>query len=128
MPESEENTDPADPVEITPIWREPPPPPEIPAVLREPAHPARSTGKGPGESAKSEILGMGRAWGLALDFVFTVLAGAGLGWVGGRYVGPMPAWVMAGLALGFVIGFTRIIRSTLREEREAEGQKKNRPR
>lgn len=121
MEPSHKTPDPSDPADIQPVWREPPPPPDIPAVLREPSQ-TTSTPKA-NDNVKSEILGMGRAWSLALDFVFTVLAGAALGWLGGKYLGPMPAWVMVGLGLGFVVGFTRIVRSSLREEREAQERK-----
>ena len=67
---------------------------------------------------------MGKAWGVALDFVFTIMAGMGLGWLVGRWQGHSPGWVLGGLALGFTIAFIRIIRATMREEREEQERKK----
>lgn len=66
---------------------------------------------------------MGKAWGVALDYVFTILASTGLGWLAGRYLGHAPAWIMGGLAVGFAVALTRIVRNAVREDREAEGRK-----
>ena len=62
--------------------------------------------------------GMAKAWGVALDFVFTVMAGGALGWGFDKWRGTAPNGVMVGLALGFVVAFIRIVRATLRQERE----------
>lgn len=104
-------------------WHEPPPPPDIPAVLREPAPAARPAVES-GRSRTGSLSGMGRAWGIAMDFIFTILAGAGLGWVMGRWQGGMTGWVLGGLAVGFAAALVRIIRATQRQER-LEKQQRN---
>lgn len=108
-------------------WREPPPPPDIPEVLKKPPRPAPA----PPEAGPSSLSGVGRAWGIAMDFIFTILAGAGLGWLIGRWQGHMPGWVLGGLALGFAAALVRIIRATQRQERlereAAQRQRKPRP-
>ncbi|HZW07987.1 MAG TPA: AtpZ/AtpI family protein [Phycisphaerales bacterium] len=90
---------------------------KIPEVLREPvakAKPARSD---------SGMWGMAKAWGTALDFIFTIIAGALLGYGFDRWKGTAPTGLMVGLALGFVVAFIRIVRSTLRQEREETRRK-----
>lgn len=58
----------------------------------------------------------GKAWGVALDFVFTVLAGLIIGWFIDRYLGAKPWGVLGGLAGGFILAFVRIVRNTQRAE------------
>jgi F0F1-type ATP synthase assembly protein I len=63
-----------------------------------------------------DLSNVGRGWAIALDFVFTILAGAGLGWLIDRWRHSLPLWTMVGLGLGFVTAFIRIVRATQREE------------
>lgn len=104
-----------------PYWREPPPPPAIPELLTRPASLPKSAPKP--ESIATDLTGFGKAWGTALDFVFTILAGTGLGWLGGKYIGPPTPWVLGGLTLGFVVAFIRIVRATTRDERDQRERK-----
>lgn len=97
---------------------------EIPEILREPA-------KGPGNGGAEPVtqpsgfVGMGKAWAVSLDFIFTILAGAGLGWLVDRWQGSMPIGTLVGLGLGFASALLRIVRSTMREERAAEARRKS---
>jgi F0F1-type ATP synthase assembly protein I len=92
--------------------REPPPPTvdprlEIPEVLRKPVRqpePLPSPPQSWGQAAA--------AWGIALDFVFTIIAGAGLGWLIDRWLNSAPWGVLVGLALGFGAAFVRIVKRT----------------
>jgi len=69
----------------------------------------------------------GKAWGIALDFVATVLVGMLLGWLAGKWLGHSPAFVLGGLAVGLITAFVRIVRATQRaEEREAQARAKAR--
>jgi F0F1-type ATP synthase assembly protein I len=62
----------------------------------------------------------GKAWGIALDFVATVIVGMLLGWLLAKWLGYTSAFVLGGLALGLVTAFIRIVRATQRaEKREA---------
>jgi F0F1-type ATP synthase assembly protein I len=104
---------------------------DIPEVLRAPVRqPAIDplTG-GPvkdRDSAPIDAAGMGRAWGIALDFVFSVLAGALVGWLIDRWRGWLPVGTIVGLGVGFVSGFIRIIRTTQRQEREEKLERERR--
>jgi F0F1-type ATP synthase assembly protein I len=64
----------------------------------------------------SQALQMGRAWAMAMDFVFTIIAGAVLGWLFDRWRGTAPAGALIGLAVGFVLAFYRIVRATQKQE------------
>lgn len=116
-----EQAGPEDAPAENPYWREPPPPPDIPELLQRPVdHPAASRKP----DAVTDLTGFGKAWGTALDFVVTILAGTGLGWLGGKYIGPPSVWVLGGLALGFAVALVRIVRSTLRDDREEQARKR----
>jgi ATP synthase protein I len=86
---------------------------EIPEVLRTPV---RKSQYDPVSGSKSnrypavDTSVMGRAWGIAFDFVITVLVGAGLGWGLDRWQGWSPVGLMVGLAVGFVAAMVRMIR------------------
>lgn len=99
---------------------------EIPQVLRTPVRKADLSpmqgGPATGQSTSPEVAGAGRAWATAMDFVFTILAGALLGWLADRWRHSIPLWTMVGLALGFVTAFIRIVRATQREERDRRGR------
>lgn len=110
----EGEVDPLDPDRVfAQTWHEPPPPPDIPEVLKHPP-PGPRLPEPPGPSSLS---GMGQAWGMAMDFIFTILAGAGLGWLIGRWQGHLTGWVLGGLTVGFAAALVRIIRATQRQER-----------
>ena len=59
---------------------------------------------------------MAKAWGIALDFVFTILAGAAVGWLIDRWLKSNPVGLLIGLALGFAMALVRIIRTTQKQE------------
>jgi ATP synthase protein I len=67
---------------------------------------------------------MGRAWATALSFVFTILAGAILGWLFDRWRGTRPTGAMVGLAIGFVLAFYQIVRST-QQQQKADQDRRN---
>jgi F0F1-type ATP synthase assembly protein I len=94
---------------------------DIPETLRGPT--LRPT-KPPDPDAG--MWGMAKAWGIALDFIFTIVAGAGLGWAADRYwTKSPPTGLMIGLALGFVVAFIRIVRGTIKQDREETARKRD---
>jgi F0F1-type ATP synthase assembly protein I len=97
----------------------------IPDVLRDPP-----AGKTPRESPStmSSIAEMGRAWGVALEFVISILVGVGLGWLFDRWQSTAPTGALIGLALGFAIAFLRIIRYSLAEQRREQAARDERKR
>ena len=103
------------------LFTDAPDPGPIPEVLRrEPPRPAPQA-----PPAMSGVAGMAKAWAIALDFVFTILAGAALGWLFDRWRGSSPVGLLVGLVLGFIVAFWRIIRTTQRQERQEAARKRD---
>lgn len=94
----------------------------IPEILREgPAGAARAP---EGRPEGSDIAQMARAWAVALDFVFTIIAGGVVGWLFDLWRKSGPIGLLVGLGLGFVLAFVRIIRATQKQERLEAARKK----
>lgn len=98
-----------------------PPPPPIPELLTKPVHDPRT--QAPSQSTMSQMGDMGRAWGMAFEFIVMIFAGAAGGWLLDRWLKSAPKGLMAGLALGFVFAFIRIVRATQAQEREEKARK-----
>ena len=103
------------------IFTHPPRPEPMPEVLKKgpPSQPE------PQAQGPSEMIGMARAWAFALNFIFTILAAAAIGWLFDRWRSTAPTGLLVGLALGFVFAFWRIIRATQNQER-AEAERRRR--
>ena len=71
------------------------------------------------------MAGMAKAWAIGLDFVFTILSGAGLGWLFDYWRHTGPAGLLTGLGLGFVFAFYRIVRATQKQEREEAARRRS---
>src|SRR5437763_769797 len=84
------------------IFTHRPDPGPIPEVLREGPKP-----KGPASDPGSGVAGMAKAWAVALDFIFTILAGAGVGWPFDRWRSSAPVRLLSGpgVAVGSIITF-----------------------
>jgi F0F1-type ATP synthase assembly protein I len=100
--------------DVNRFFSRPPHPGPVPDVLRGPGH-SPAPAKAPGTMAS--IAGMAAGWGLAFDFIVTIFAGLGLGWLFDRWRGTAPWGILAGLALGFVASIFRIIRASQRTDR-----------
>lgn len=91
----------------------PPPPPPVPDLLTKPvAHRTPEPVHDPagvGDTA--------RAWGTAMDFVFTVIAATGLGYAIGKWLGSVLTGLLIGLSLGFALGMTKLFRAVGRANR-----------
>lgn len=115
MPKPEKNSDLDDLIERAKVLKDAPPVDpddprlQIPKVL-ESSTAGTSTPR-PAEKPVN-MADTARAWSTALDFVFTVLAGAGLGWLFDKWRGSYPTGAGVGLALGFILAFVRIVRAT----------------
>ncbi|MCC6968865.1 MAG: AtpZ/AtpI family protein [Phycisphaerales bacterium] len=114
---SDEPTEPGH--HFTPDIPTPPPPPPVPDLLARPverravAPPANSTGLG--DTA--------RAWGIAMDFVVTVIGMALLGYFADRYFKASPIWTIVGLSTGFAFALYKIIRRTLADEKREAAER-----
>lgn len=102
-----------------------PPPPEIPALLREPVRTPRTHNiLGMGEKPRQRgVSDFGRAWGVAMDFVFTILGGLLIGYAIDSYFKTLPRWTLILMSLGFVYAVWRIVRRSLADEADAASKK-----
>lgn len=109
---------------------EPPGPPEaddprlaIPEILRErPARPP-ATKANPDRQSLGETA---KAWGMALDLVFTTIGGLALGWLFDLWRGTAPWGAIIGLGIGFMTAAVRMIRATLRAEAREKAERERR--
>jgi len=104
---------------------------EIPEVLRTPVRQSNMdpvTGN-PSTGHKAQAIdtaGMGRAWAMGFDFVFTVLAGVFLGWLADYFLGFAPVGILVGVGLGFASGLLRMIRAANRQHKVAAARRTSR--
>ncbi len=109
---TDENEQPEDPYPFL----QPPPPPPIPDELTRPVD-VRTPVSLPQGGSQSAMSGAGQAWGIAMDFVFTIIAGIAIGYGIDYLANSLPLWTLVGLGTGFVGAFVRIVRRTVREDR-----------
>ncbi|CAG0966919.1 ATP synthase protein I [Phycisphaerales bacterium] len=94
--------------------------PHIPELLTTPVqHPPSMAPK----PTSTPISDMSKAWGVAMDFIVTILGGLFVGWGIDRWQNTGPWGTVIGLALGFTIALIRIIRRTLREEAREKAER-----
>jgi F0F1-type ATP synthase assembly protein I len=97
---------------------------QIPDVLRHgPPRPAPAEPAPP--SVGKQISEAGTAWGVAFNFVATIIAGALLGWGFDWWRSTGPWGLLGGLVLGFVVALLQIIRYSLRQDRDAAARRKS---
>lgn len=93
---------------------------EIPEVLRKPVPQGNFDpvyGSATHRPKPLNLEGAGRAWGTAMNFVFTIIAGLALGLAFDKWQKTIPWGTLIGLTIGFVAAFYQIVRQTQREER-----------
>lgn len=93
---------------------------EIPEVLRDkPADPRTQH-----VTTRRESFGdTARAWGMALDLVFTTIGGLIVGWLIDWWLGTGPWGAIIGLALGFVLAAIRLVRGTMKAEKKEQAER-----
>lgn len=98
----------------------------IPSILRERPgdkdHQTRPDNNDTGHT-KTSFGETAKAWGMALDLVFTTVGGFILGWVFDWWRGTSPWGAIIGLGLGFVTAFVRMTRYALRAEARDQAQR-----
>lgn len=110
---------------------DPPPPPasdprlEIPEVLREKPGDREADGGIPPKHA-SGMVETAKAWGMALDLVFTTVGMFFLGYLFDRWRGTGPWGAIVGLVLGFVTAAVRLVRTSMRQQATANRTKTGR--
>src|SRR4051812_20861788 len=98
---------------LNPLFTDPPNPGPIPEVLRRPVD-VPATPELPGHA---EIASLGAGWGMATEFLVTIIAGLGLGWLFDYWRHTAPIGILVGLGLGLVAGLVRIIRQSQASDR-----------
>jgi F0F1-type ATP synthase assembly protein I len=99
----------------------------IPDVLKDSNHPRRESRSDTSEQGvAASLAGAGKAWAIAFEFVLTVLAGIGLGWLFDRWKSTTPIGALVGMAAGFIMAFYRIVRATQAQDRAEAKQRQNR--
>lgn len=111
--------DQGDPAHFTPDIPIPPPPPPVPDLLTKPVE-RRAADKPPESSGLGDTA---RAWGIAMDFVATVIGMALLGYFADRYLKASPTWTIVGLCTGFAFALYKIIRRTLADEKREAAER-----
>lgn len=92
----------------------------IPDVLRE----RPGDRKGPKAEPPRESFGdTAKAWGMALDLVFTTIGGFALGFGFDYWRGTGPWGAIIGLGVGFLLAAIRLIRSTLKAEAKEQAER-----
>lgn len=99
-----------------------PPPPAIPSTLRG----SGATKKDDGQSTTAGLSEMGRAWGVAFEFMITIGAGGGGGWLFDHYQGTNPKGLMVGLGVGFAWAFYRIVRFMMKQDAAERAERERR--
>ena len=96
----------------------------IPEALREKSKPFIDK-----PAQRRESLGeTAKAWGMALDLVFTTIGGFILGWGFDYWRGTGPWGAIIGLAVGFLLAAVRLIRSTLKAEAKEQADRERKRR
>lgn len=100
----------------------PPPAPPIPELLTKPVdRSAFSKPKPPPE--ESGFANVSTAWGVAMDFVGSLLGAMLLGYFADKWQGTSPCYTLIGMVVGFTFALYRIISRTLAEERREKEQR-----
>jgi len=99
---------------------------EIPEVLRRPVdHPSKH--RAPAPSSESGLGDLGKAVAMGLDFLFTAVAGGGLGYFADRWLGSSPTGLLIGLGVGFVAATVRLIQRSNAEDRKRAADRPRSP-
>jgi len=117
-PKPDESSEPEPP----PLFHAPEAPP-IPEVLLKPSSPAAGSNTSASGSGFSD---MSKAWGVAMDFVFTIIGSALLGYFADRWFKTGSMLTLIGLTLGFAFALVRIIRRTMADERREKQERDSR--
>jgi len=100
----------------------PPPPPPIPELLTRPVDRSAFTKQKPPPS-ESGFANVSTAWGVAMDFVGSLLGAMLLGYFADKWQGTSPRYTLIGMVVGFTFALYRIITRTLAEERREKEQR-----
>ncbi|MDQ7014481.1 MAG: AtpZ/AtpI family protein [Planctomycetota bacterium] len=97
-----------------------------PGDLKDPDSPwqASESRQNRRQSARSGMAETARAWGMALDLVFTAVGAFVLGYLFDLWRGTGPWGALVGLGLGFVTATVRMIQTALKQEAREKAQRR----
>lgn len=122
----------AEPQPVYPIIPDLPPPPVLPDLLTKPVRkPTERNILGMGEKPTalgraSQIAGMGKAWGIATEFVASIIGSFLVGFAIDSYFNTLPNWSLGMLTLGLVYAVWRIVRRTMEDEKREKAERARR--
>lgn len=132
-PNPEETGDPeaVGPERVYPVIPDLPPPPVLPELLTTPVRkPTARNILGMGENPTalgraSQLVSMGKAWGIATEFVASIIGSFLIGFALDTYFKTLPRWSLGMLTLGLVYAVWRIVRRTMEDEKREKAEKAN---
>ncbi len=63
------------------------------------------------EKRRAAMAQLGKAWGIALEFIVSILVFTAIGWVLDWWLGTEPWFILAGMGFGFIGGVYRLLRA-----------------
>lgn len=106
-----------------------PPPPVLPELLTKPVRrPTERNILGMGEKPTalgraSQLAGMGKAWGIATEFVASIIGSFLVGFAIDSYFNTLPTWSLVMLLIGLTYAVWRIVRRTMEDEKREKAEK-----
>ena len=128
-PDADRVNEPEEALQPYPIIPDLPEPPQIPQLLTTPVRkPTNRNILGMGENPTalgraSQMAGMGKAWGVATEFVASIIGSFLVGFGVDTYFNTLPTWSLAMLTLGLVYAVWRIMRRTMEDEKREKAEK-----
>ncbi len=131
-PDPDEGAEPVEqPVEqpAMPYIPDLPEPPPVPEFLTKPVRkPTNRNILGMGENPTalgraSQLAGMGKAWGLATEFVASIIGSFLVGFGVDSYFKTTPTWTLIMIAVGLTYAVWRIMRRTMEDEKREKAEK-----
>lgn len=108
-----------------------PEPPPVPEFLTKPVRkPTNRNILGMGENPTalgraSQLAGMGKAWGLATEFVASIIGSFLIGFALDTFFKTTPTWTLIMIAVGLTYAVWRIMRRTMEDEKREKAEKAN---
>jgi F0F1-type ATP synthase assembly protein I len=108
-----------------------PEPPPFPVLLNTPVRkPTERNILGMGEKPTalgraSQLAGMGKAWGLATEFVASIIGSFLIGFAIDTFFKTTPTWTLIMIGVGLTYAVWRIMRRTMEEEKREKAEKAN---
>ncbi len=77
------------------------------------------------EQRRQAMADLGKAWGIALEFIVSILLFTGGGWLLDRWLGTSPWFLIAGMGVGLFGGVYRLLREARALDHKGGGQEES---